>query len=114
MNLDTFLETLKTSPITIEFDDTMAVIEEHYVFTPVSFTNGDLVNDAGQNLGSCKLFAFAQDQGLNEQDTLYCFGQYYRGDVMQNPDGSDHKNIRNFIRTGWDGITFENVPLRTK
>lgn len=114
MTLDTFLETLKTSPFTIEFDDTMAVIETLYEFTPVSFSNGDLVNDAGQNSGSCKLFAFAKEQALSQQDTLYCFGKYYRDDVMKNPGGSDHQNIRNFIRSGWDGISFETAPLRTK
>ena len=114
MSLNEFLSKLKSSPDAISFDDTMAVIEMNYIFTPASFTNGDLVNDAGQNSGSCKLFSFAKDQGLNQQETLHCFGKYYRDDVMKTPDGSDHQNIRNFIRTGWDGITFENVPLRIK
>jgi len=112
MTLDTFLETLKSSPSTIEFDDAMAVIETLYEFTPVSFTNGDLVNNTGQNSGSCKLFAFAKDQGLSQQETLHCFGKYYRDDVMKNPDGNDHQNIRNFMCSGWDGITFEKSPLK--
>ena len=114
MSIDEFLTRLTTSPAEIEFDDTMAVIETLYEFTPVSFRNGDLVNEAGQNSGSCKLFAFAKEQELNQQGTLHCFGKCYRDDVLNNPDGSEHQNIRNFMRLGWEGISFESVPLKAK
>ncbi|MFK7815738.1 MAG: HopJ type III effector protein, partial [Gammaproteobacteria bacterium] len=36
---------------------------------------------------------------------------YYRDDVLQNPEGDNHQNIRNFMKTGWGGITFENDVL---
>lgn len=29
-------------------------------------------------------------------------------DVLENPDGDDHANIRNFISGGWDGVDFPN------
>ena len=49
MTLESFLQKLKDCPENIEFNDSMSIIDTLYVFTPTSFTNGDLVNDAGQN-----------------------------------------------------------------
>lgn len=114
MHIDAFLRLLATDPAAIAFSDTMAVIDAAYDFTPAAFTNGALRNDAGQNNGSCKLFAFAQLNGLSEAQTLACFGAYYRDDVLLHPDGTDHQNIRNFMRTGWAGIRFECMPLQPK
>jgi hypothetical protein len=114
MNLDTFLHTLQHTPDNIEFADTMAIIESLYDFTPVAFKNGELTNEVGQNSGSCKLFAFAQTQGLTPQQTLACFGAYYRKDVLNNPEGTDHQNIRNFMKYGWAGIQFSGNPLKSK
>lgn len=114
MTLDTFLHQLTSTPDAIEFTDTMAVIEALYDFTPVAFRNGQLENAAGQNSGSCKLFAFARLQGLSQQQTLACFGAYYRKDVLENPQGADHGNIRNFMRYGWEGIAYEGDALRAK
>ena len=45
-------------------------------------------------------------QNLSEEATLACFGAYYYEDVLKNPNGTDHQNIRNFMKTGWDGIAF--------
>lgn len=98
----------------IEFNEVMQVISDNYLYTPSRFTNGDVINEAGTNEGSCKLFAFAKQHELNESQTLACFGQYYRDDVLNNLDGDDHGNIRNFIKTGWSGITFDNEPLAIK
>ena len=111
MKLETFLKTLNSEPDNINFTDTMTVIDSLYTFAPTSFKNGNLQNAADQNNGSCKLFAFAQLHKLSEQQTLACFGQYYRDEVLQNPDGDNHQNIRNFIQTGWSGIKFETMPL---
>lgn len=112
--LDAFLERLNQNPNDIQFEDTMAVIDNLYIFTPSEFTNGSQVNEAGQNSGSCKLFAFAKLQELNEPQTLACFGQYYRRDVLENPNGDDHQNIRNFMKSGWAGIRFSSAPLSAK
>lgn len=98
----------------INFEDVMAVISANYHYQPSTFTNGETVNQAGTNEGSCKIFAYAQLNGLSEQPTLHCFGQYYRDDVLKNPSGNDHGNIRNFMKSGWAGITFENNALIAK
>lgn len=112
--MDKFLKLLATKPNEVTFEQTMQVIDEHFDFSPVSFVNGETENQAGQNNGSCKIFAFAQIQGLDEPSTLACFGQFYRDDVLKNPDGSDHANIRNFIQHGWAGICFEGAALTAK
>ena len=111
MIMTDFLNKLASTPKLIDFTDTMAVIEANYIFAPVAFSNGDTHNAEGTNQGSCKLFSFAKLNQLDEQATLACFGDYYRQDVLKNPEGSDHANIRNFIKYGWSGITFEQQAL---
>ncbi len=49
---------------------------------------------------------------LTPEQTLQLFGDYYRIDVLQNPDGTDHQNIRNFIKFGWNGIAFDGKALK--
>ncbi len=112
--MNNFLTQLKEQPNSISFDMTMALIDQFYNFTPTEFVNGELVNKAGENNGSCKLFAFAKLQSLTEEQTLHCFGDYYRQDVLANSQGQDHQNIRNFIKTGWSAIIFKEQPLILK
>lgn len=111
MTLEDFLTQLKTAPDSVQFADIMATIEANYQITACAFRNGDLHNSAEQNQGSCKLLAFAQLNNLTQQETLQCFGDYYRQDVLQNPNGQDHQNIRNFMQSGWDEVEFEGTPL---
>lgn len=98
---------------TVEFEQVMQVINDNYSYQPTSFINGEITNDAGTNEGSCKIFYFAQLNKLDEQQTLACFGRYYREDVLNNPEGDDHGNIRNFIKSGWQGIEFKSIALAT-
>ncbi|MFY0712209.1 HopJ type III effector protein [Seonamhaeicola sp. NFXS20] len=114
MNLKDFKEKLKNTPRAIEFSETMEVIDSNYTFTPTTFKNGDIDNAEGQNSGSCKLFAFAKKQGFTKEETLACFGQYYFSDVLKDPNGTGHQNIRNFIKTGFDGLSFDGNPLTEK
>lgn len=114
MTINAFKDKLKNTPKDIDFSETMAVIEANYTFTPTAFKNGDLENGEGQNSGSCKLFAFAKQQELSKEDTLACFGQYYFKDVLEDPTGDGHQNIRNFIKTGFEGLDFQGVPLQEK
>ncbi|MCV5745695.1 HopJ type III effector protein [Escherichia coli] len=51
---------------------------------------------------------------LDKEATLACFGRFYREDVLQHPENSDHQNIRNFMVTGWEGIKFEASALTAK
>jgi hypothetical protein len=55
------------------------------------------------NVGSAKLLSFGVLAGLSKEETLALFGGYYR-DVLATPDGDDHPNIRNFMKSGWDGV----------
>lgn len=114
MTIKTFKEKLRNTPKSIAFSETMAVIEANYNFIPTAFKNGTLQNEAGQNSGSCKLFAFAKLQNFSKEETLVCFGQYYFDDVLKDPNGTGHQNIRNFMHTGFDGLIFEGEPLTGK
>ena len=108
------LEQLEKSPEKIIFKDVIAYIDENYDFTPTKFTNGNTINEVNQNNGSCKVFSFAQLKNLSKEQTLSLFGEFYREDVLNNPDGTDHQNIRNFIEFGWDGISFDGEALKKK
>lgn len=114
MTIASFLEKLKQTPNTITFPETIAIIEENYDFTPTAFGNGTQYNAAGENSGSCKLFAFAQLQKVSQAETLACFGAYYFEEVLGDPEGTNHQNIRNFIKSGWEGIKFEGEALTLK
>lgn len=114
MRISEYLALLKNQPEQLQFSDLMTLIETYYNFTPTSFKNGTLKNAIGQNSGSCKLFSFAKLHNLSPEETLQCFGAYYRLDVIKNPEGTDHQNIRNFISTGWDGIVFSSEALQAK
>lgn len=107
-------EQLEKSAGEIQFKEVIAFIDKHYDFTPTKFTNGNTVNEANQNNGSCKVFSFAQLNDLSKEETLNLFGEFYREDILKNPEGTDHQNIRNFMEFGWDGISFEGKALRRK
>lgn len=117
MSLSAFIEKIKTNA-PVGFDETLTVIAENYHYQPTEFSNGlngdALTSPAGTNEGSCKIFAFARLNGLDRQQTLNLFGDYYRLDVLNNPDGTGHQNIRNFMKYGWDGIRFKDEPLAAR
>jgi hypothetical protein len=102
----------------VSFDQTMQIIDGHYQFTPIKFENGQDIeiidNQPGTNSGSCKIFAFARLHGLNEQQTLGLFGDYYHKDVLGHPAGSAHANIRTFMKYGWKGIKMPDNPLQLR
>lgn len=98
-----------------DFEDVIAFVNAHYSYTPTRFSNGlgadPVINDAGKNEGSCRLFALARLNGLSEADTVQLFGRFYRDDVLKNPGGSDHANIRRFMKDGWGGVHFGGEAL---
>tara|TARA_R110002124_G_scaffold185855_2_gene353399 strand:- start:315 stop:656 length:342 start_codon:yes stop_codon:yes gene_type:complete len=113
MTIQQFKTQLKTTSTSIQFAETMQVIEDNYNFTPTAFTNGNIKNKPGENSGSCKLFAFAIDQQLTKEETLACFGEHYKN-VLEDKKGTSHQNIRNFMEFGFDGLTFESEALEIK
>ncbi len=114
LTIESFLQKVKQEPTSISFADTIAVIEDNYHFTPMAFQNGTQHNGAGENSGSCKLFSFAKLHNLTQEETLACFGPIYFDEVLNDPEGTNHQNIRNYMKTGWDGIQFEGNALVQK
>lgn len=113
MKLDVFLKKLAESPETILLEDTLNTVDALYEFTPVAFSNGDLHNQAGEAVRSCRLYAFAQRHNLTEKETLVCFGEHYR-EVLADPQGTSHATIRIFMTLGWSGVKFDSMPLQTR
>lgn len=113
MSIEKLLERLEYNPDLLTFSEVLEVIQAHYDYKPTRFVNGELVNEAGKNEGSCKVFAFAQLQSLSVEQTLKCFAEHYRS-VLAHPEAQDHVNIRNFMCTGWEGVKFDGVPLSTQ
>jgi hypothetical protein len=107
----TLLEKIQQAPQSLSFSEVIHYIDTHYEFSPTRFSNGNTVNEAGQNNGSCKIFVFAKLHDLSQNQTLELFGDYYRVDVLGNPGGTDHQNIRNFMEYGWEGVRFDGPAL---
>ncbi len=112
MTLNDLINHLNQAPI--DFKKVIELIDSEYNFNPTAFKNGQTFNQANTNNGSCKIFAFGKLNNLSQQATLNAFGDFYTKDVLENPTGTDHQNIRNFMQTGWQGIEFEGEALIKK
>ncbi len=110
-SVDSLLEKIKRSPEKIVFEDVIDVIATQYEYQATQFSNGEKTNVLNTNEASCKIFYFGKINSLTEEQTLACFGRYYREDVLLNPEGTDHENIRHFMKTGWSGIKFNRPAL---
>ena len=95
------------------FADVIAFIEDNYTYTASAFTNGNQENAADQNQGSAKVLAYAKLNNLSQEDTLKLFAEHYNA-VIETPNGTDHNNIRQFMKNGWNGVSFENKVLTAK
>lgn len=117
-DLEKFIQQIKAAPEKTVFKDVIDIVNQYYDYTPAPFSNGvaneKVINAAGENEGSCKLFSFAKIHQLDVAQTLHCFGHYYRDDVLQHPENSDHGNIRAFIKHGWAHVIFEENVLTAK
>ena len=105
------LESLKAGQTS--FAGVLEFINNHYQHQPAAFKNGEAYNQADQNQGSARVFAFAALNGLSAENTLVLFAEHYQS-VLANPAGTDHQNIRQFMLHGWDGIVFESDALLAK
>lgn len=116
MTIDDLIEKINIEPGGIDFSEVIETINAAYAYTPTRFSNGmgskAVINEIGTNEGSCKIFAFGRLNDLDENQTLACFGKYYREDVLGSRDNNDHANIRNFMLYGWEGIKFDGEALR--
>jgi hypothetical protein len=110
-HLSTLLKKIKED--SLPFKEVIAFIETYYQHSPTAFKNGSIQNEATQNQGSAKVFAFAQLNKLDKDDTLQLFAEHYQS-VLDHADGTDHQNIRQFMIHGWPGIVFEGKALIKK
>lgn len=113
-DLHSFLSQLRNDPSSIAFQQSIDLIDQTYHFQAQAFTVGAQVNAQGQNQGSCKLLAFGKTQQLSVEETLMLFGHFYRQEVLGNPDGQDHQNIRQLRLVGWSGVSFAAEPLTAR
>lgn len=87
------------------FEANLFDIYDKFAITPVPFKNGGLENKTGENSASAAIFAYAAEMGLSDGETLELFGEHLQA-VTNNPDGNDHENIRQFMKTGHNGIEY--------
>lgn len=111
IQLSSLLTALKAN--SLKFTEVITFIESRYQHQATAFKNGETYNEATQNQGSAKVFAFAKINKLSVEDTLLLFAEHYAA-VLATPDGIDHQNIRQFMAHGWAGIAFEGEALIMK
>jgi len=97
----------------LKFAEFVELVNEQYETGLLEFKNGDVVNKPGENEGSAQVLSYAALANFDKEMTLKLWGEYYR-QVVASPDGTDHQNIRNFMKTGWEGVPFENGIALTK
>ncbi len=87
------------------FSEVITFIDSRKEHQPVAFKNGEITNEATQNQGSARVFLFAKEQNLDEEDTLRLFAEHYQA-VISDLNGDNHQNIRQFMKHGWAGVEF--------
>ena len=111
LSVQNYIASLERGRSELNFTQTLAVIDGHYCFTPTGFKNGSVINAAGENSGSCKVFSFAKLHELSQGMTLAMFAEHYQN-VLDNPTLDNHANIRAFMISGFDGVVFDDEALK--
>lgn len=108
-----FNANLEMSGDSLTFEEFIEMVDENYESQLLQFKNGDMENMPGENEGSAKVLSYAALANLDKEMTLKLWGQYYR-EVLADPEGDSHQNIRNFMKYGWEGVPFENGICLTR
>jgi len=110
------------------FDRFIALIDSIFETHPVEFHNGiinhgetattsasytTLINEAGSNLWSLKVFAFAIMMGYTASQALSLFGEHYN-DVIEDPNSGRHLNIEQVYKHWLWGVQIQGMPFRIK
>jgi len=109
--IQNLLQNLKNNKT--QFSEVISFIDENYNHTATAFKNGEAYNESNQNQGSAKVFTFAKINGITKEDTLSLFAEHYQS-VLNTPIATDHQNIRQFMKNGWEGLKFEGEALVAK
>ena len=102
-----FADKIKGGKDKVTLKETLAFIDEHYLYFEVPFKNGPLYSKPNENVGSAKIFSFALMTRMSEAQALSMFGEVYDA-VKATPAGTDHPNIRQFMKTGLKEVLFES------
>ena len=111
--IQSFIERLRLNADSIAFAEVIDLIDTYYHHTPTAFSNGSLINQAGENQGSAKVLSFARLHGLTNKrpfTVLPSIGVR----CVQIPMAADHQNIRQFMQNGWDGVQLSEACLTIK
>lgn len=97
----------------LNFSGVLALIDEQYIHTATAFKNGDQYNGESENQGSARVLYYAYINKLDKTNTLRLFAEHYQN-VLDNPNATNHQNIRQFMVKGWDAVEFEGTVLSPK
>ena len=79
MTVAELVQKIKTQAENIQFSEIIETVDANYNFTPTAFKNGETMNEANQNNGSCKVFSFAKNQrNLLKPSQLKLISSYYK------------------------------------
>jgi 2,3,4,5-tetrahydropyridine-2-carboxylate N-succinyltransferase len=90
---------------------TIKAIKSIYHVPPQSYTVGGHMNLAGENEGSLAILSFASLHALTASQVFAMFGEAY-DEVRADPDGTNHPNIRAFLKYGMDGVGFDKGGIQ--
>lgn len=99
----------------VRFAEVLQIVDKFDVNPYAGYTSGkgtqtEMHNAPGQNVASAKVFYLCSSLNTSKEATLRLFCEHYER-VLNEPDGSSHQNIRNFMRDGWSGIEFDGPIL---
>ena len=98
----------------LTFQNVLDAINANYDFYPTAFgVTKEAPNPAGQNEGACRVLAFAKDQNLDKETALKLFAEHYQN-VLDDPAGDNHQNIRLLMRHGLGEAWFDETALARK
>lgn len=99
---------------TLPFSSSIFNIHNEYKYTPKPFEIEYIRSEGKGTEGSAKILAYAQINNLNTEQTLFLFGEHYQN-VLDTPNGDNHKNIRALIKYGIAKVTFpEGYPIEKR
>lgn len=104
---------VKSKANQLQFQNVLDHIAANYTYSPAAFQNGNVKNAVTENQGSAKVLYFANLHNLSHADTLLLFAEHYQN-VLDDPAGEGHQNIRQFMANGWNGVFFDAVVLTGK
>ncbi len=102
-----------TESTTPRLDATVVAIRSMYEVPSQAFVVGFHQNDEGANVKSLVILGFAKMHNLRDDQVLSMFGE--AGDeVLANPDpdATDHRNIRAFLKHGLNNIVFSRGGIQ--